>query len=103
MEMKARLLLVTAVVALAPTGNAFAETYSPSDRPWLGGVTESTPVAPDDRALRRPDPPQPTLVVRSGVSSFDWADAGIGAASGFGIALALLGGTLMVQRRTAVV
>jgi hypothetical protein len=57
---------------------------------------------PDDRALPRFSGPiepseQPTLV-RVSDRSFDWTDFGVGAVGGFGIALALMGATLIVPR-----
>jgi hypothetical protein len=55
---------------------------------------------PDDRALPRasnPIGPSETLV-RVADRGFDWADFGVGAIGGFGIALALMGATLIVLR-----
>jgi hypothetical protein len=54
---------------------------------------------PDDRALSRASTPSeaPTLV-RVSDRGFDWADFGVGAIGGFGIALALMGATLIVVR-----
>ena len=41
----------------------------------------------------------PTIVVRTS-GGFDWGDAGIGVAAGLGIALALVGGLLLVSHRS---
>jgi len=78
---------------------------SPDDRAVLRGTTFSTPattviVSPDDRAFARSNPSvaRPTLILAAG-SGFDWTDAGVGAASGFGIALVLLGAALVFTRR----
>ena len=97
--MKAALLIVTAVVALVASAPASAELYTPSDRTIFGGATQSAPIAPDDRQLRRPAPEPAVLVVRRVEHSFDWTDAGVGAASGLGIALVLAGGMLALRRR----
>jgi hypothetical protein len=56
-------------------------------------------VRPDDRAGIRGVGSSVELIPLSGGSSFAWGDASIGAAIGFGLALALLGVALMTTRR----
>lgn len=57
---------------------------------------------PDDRALARAsnpiEPSEPPTLVRVSDRGFDWTDFGVGAIGGFGIALALMGATLIVLR-----
>ena len=115
--MKAALLILVAAAALTVAGPARAEGISPDDRAhartpapalWKDdrahARTPAPALGPDDRAVSRaPDlertwQPAPTIV-RMSHRSFDWTDAGIGAASGFGIALVLIGGVLVMQRR----
>jgi len=125
--MQARLSIATAtaIVALVAPAAALAgdspddralprgttwnqvQQISPDDRAVPRGTTFSQPTAagndvvgPDDRAFARSNPSvaRPTLV-RVADGSFDWADAGVGAASGFGIALVLLGAGLAFTRR----
>jgi hypothetical protein len=58
---------------------------------------------PDDRALPRASNPiessEPPTLVRVADRGFEWTDFGIGALGGFGIALALMGATLIVLQR----
>jgi hypothetical protein len=58
---------------------------------------------PDDRALPRAssaiEASEPPTLVRVPDRGFDWTDFGVGAIGGFGIALALMGATLMVLRQ----
>ena len=124
--MKARLSIATAVAALTlvapaaalaggspddralPRGTTWGQAQiSPDDRAVARGTTFSEPVAtktivvsPDDRAFARSNPSvaRPTLILAAG-GGFDWTDAGVGAASGFGIALVLLGAGLAFTRR----
>ena len=125
--MKARLSIATAVAALTlvapvaalaggspddralPRGTTWnqPQQISPDDRAVSRGTTFSEPVAtktiivsPDDRAFARSNPSvaRPTLILAAG-GGFDWTDAGVGAASGFGIALVLLGAGLAFTRR----
>lgn len=125
--MKARLLITGALAILALVGASAALAASPDDRALPRGVSpyqaaQSAGTLPDDRALPRgttlsvvepssspddrpfarsiPAPSQPTFV-RVSSESFDWTDAGIGAASGFGIALVLIGAGLVLVRRGA--
>ncbi len=62
-------------------------------------------IRPDDRAWRGVGP-VPTIVPTESpsvrVDGFDWADAGIGAAGAFGLALLLAGGAAIVIRRQRV-
>lgn len=62
-------------------------------------------VRPDDRAWRGVGP-APVIVETespaSRIDSFDWADAGIGAAGALGIALLLMGLSALVLRRQRV-
>jgi hypothetical protein len=126
--MKVRLSVnaAAAVFALVGTSAALAE-ISPDDRALPKGsswsqVAQGTGTLPDDRALARgtswtvtskgavvsPDDrsfarsfsllERPTLVSASS-GGFDWTDAGIGAASGFGIALVFFGAGLVLLRR----
>ncbi len=57
---------------------------------------------PDDRALPRAsnpiEPSEPPTLVRVSDRDFNWTDFGVGAIGGFGIALALMGATLIVLR-----
>jgi hypothetical protein len=78
---------------------------SPDDRSLGRGTSWTVTskvavVSPDDRSFARSLPllKGPTLVSASS-GSFDWTDAGIGAASGFGIALVLFGAGLVLLRR----
>jgi hypothetical protein len=123
--MKARLSLttVTAVLALVapaaalagaspddralPRGTTWNQQMSPDDRAVSRGTTFSEPaatktvvVSPDDRAFARSNPSvaRPTVILAAG-NGFDWTDAGIGAASGFGVALVILGAGLAFTRR----
>jgi hypothetical protein len=58
-------------------------------------------VSPDDRSFARSTPIERVTLVRVSNGAFDWTDAGVGAAGGFGIALVLLGAGLIVIRRGA--
>jgi hypothetical protein len=126
--MKVGLLIVVTAFALGMAGTASASGTAPDDRalsratsPGLNrsigpddrAVSRATSpglnrsIGPDDRAVSRAtslDPnwtPQPTLV-RVSTRSFHWTDAGIGASGAFGIALVLVGGGLLIQRRRVV-
>jgi hypothetical protein len=77
----------------------------PDDRP-LSRVTSPDLVRsphPDDRALPRAtnpiEPSEAPTLVRVADRGFDWTDFGVGAIGGFGIALALMGASLIVVRR----
>ena len=100
--MKAALLIVVAAAALTLGGPAWAEGISPDDRayarapvPALGSDDRAFSRAPELEGNRQPEP----TIVRISHRSFDWTDAGVGAASGFGIALVLIGAMLVVRRR----
>lgn len=99
--MKALLLILVAAAALTLGGPAWAEGMSPDDRAYARATVPA--VGSDDRAFSRAPElervqPAPTIV-RISHRSFDWTDAGVGAASGFGIALVLIGGMLVFRRR----
>ena len=99
--MKAALLILVAAAALTLAGPAWAEGISPDDRAHARATVPA--LGPDDRAFSRSAElervqPEPTIV-RISHRSFDWSDAGLGAATGFGIALVLLGGMLVIRRR----
>jgi hypothetical protein len=122
--MKTRLSITAAAAVLALVGpSAVLAGNGPDDRAQPRGTTfsQSNGTLPDDRALPRsttspatsknvigsPDDrsfarsvpiARPTLVQVSN-GGFDWADAGIGAATGFGIALVLVGAGLTLMRR----
>jgi hypothetical protein len=104
--MKTRLLIIgTAVafaLALAPA--ALPAGIHPDDRA-LSRATAPDLVRslhPDDRAVSRAsiaiEPSEPPTLVRVADRGFDWTDFGVGAIGGFGIALALMGATLIVPR-----
>ena len=125
---KVRLSVTAAAAALALVGTSAALAgISPDDRALPKGtswsqVAQGAGTLPDDRALARgtswavmskgavvsPDDrsfargvsllERPTLVSASS-GGFDWTDAGIGAASGFGIALVFFGAGLVLLRR----
>lgn len=106
--MKAALLILTAAAALVVAAPASAEGISPDDRGYSRATSPAQTIAPDDRAYSRAPgleqtwQPEPTIV-RVSQRSFDWSDAGLGAASGFGIALMLLGSVLVLRRRVVTV
>jgi hypothetical protein len=126
--MKVRLSVTASAAALALVGTSAALAgISPDDRALPKGtswnqVAQEPGTLPDDRALARgtswavmskgavvsPDDRSfarslpllegPRLVSASS-GGFDWTDAGIGAASGFGIALVFFGAGLVLLRR----
>jgi hypothetical protein len=55
-----------------------------------------TTLATADAVQARPTPKQEPLVVRVD-GGFQWGDAAIGAAAGFGAAIALVGGTVLLR------
>jgi hypothetical protein len=112
--------LVTAS-AIAPTAAAdHQDLRSPDARDAATGLDRSTEELPypglawwnpPRQDLRMPDTkdvaagrtaPVVEFVRVSDASGFDWADAGLGAAAAFGIALIGAGGVLTVQRRRPV-
>lgn len=121
--MKTRLSVTAAAVALAlvgptavlagsgpddralPRGTTFSQSNGtlPDDRALPRSATLVAPktvvASPDDRAFARSIPTQETTLVRVSSGDFDWTDASVGAAGGFGIALVLLGAGLIVMRR----
>ena len=96
---------VTAVVlALAPAAAAGVTDGRSPDTRDAALAAHAVATTPGD--LRSPDtkdaaqlahPTGSTVVLRSGSQSFDWTDAGIGAAGGFAIAL-ILGGVVLLAR-----
>jgi hypothetical protein len=104
--MKTRLSIIgTAVaLALAVAPAALSAGIHPDDRA-LSRATSPDPVRslhPDDRALPRAsnpiEPSKPPTLVRVADRGFKWTDFGVGAIGGFGIALALMGATLIMLR-----
>src|SRR5262245_45495581 len=123
--MKARLFLTATAAVLAlvaptaalaggsPDDRALprATTFSqggiaPDDRALPRSTTitltpRRTIVSPDDRSFARSIPVGGPTVLQVSNGGFDWTDAGLGAASGFGIALVLVGTGLTLMRRGA--
>jgi hypothetical protein len=124
--MKTRLSLTTAAAVLAlvaptvalgaspddramPRGTTFSEAgppsgMSPDDRALPRSTTvtvasKNVVVSPDDRPFSRSVPVTRPTFVRVSNGGFDWTDAGVGAASGFGIAIVLLGAGMIFLRR----
>ena len=121
---KVRLSVTAAAAALALVGTSAALAgISPDDRALPKGtswsqvakgaddralargtswavMSKGAVVSPDDRSFARGVSllERPTLVSASS-GGFDWTDAGIGAASGFGIALVFFGAGLVLLRR----
>jgi hypothetical protein len=94
-----------------PRGTTFNQTEQPGgmlpdDRALPRSTTapvasKNVIVSPDDRSFARSVPSERVTLVRVSNGEFDWTDAGLGAAGGFGIALVLLGSGLIVLRRGA--
>jgi hypothetical protein len=92
-----------------PRGTTFSQAGQPSgmlpDDRALPRSTTSTAapknvvVSPDDRSFTRSAPVARPTLVRVSNTGFHWTDAGVGAASGFGIALVLVGAGLILMRR----
>jgi len=91
-----------------PRGTTFGQTEPggvlPDDRALPRSTTtwiapNATIVSPDDRAFARSTPSERVTFVRVSSAAFDWTDASVGAAGGFGIALVLLGAGLLLLRR----
>lgn len=122
--MQTRLSLTTAAAVLAlvvptaalagggpddralPRGTTISQSNGmrPDDRALPRSTTQiavpkSAIVSPDDRSFARSVPVERPTLVRVSSGDFDWTDAGVGAASGFGIALVLLGAGLTLMRR----
>jgi hypothetical protein len=112
------LALVAPTVALAgaspddramPRGTTFSDAgqpsgMSPDDRALPRSTTvtvasKNVVVSPDDRSFSRSVPVARPIFVRVSNGGFDWTDAGVGAASGFGIAIVLLGAGMIFLRR----
>lgn len=87
-----------------PRGTTFSQSSGPDDRALPRSTTvfvapKNDVVSPDDRSFARSTAPVRPTLVRVASGGFDWTDAGIGAASGFGLALVLLGAALAFTRR----
>lgn len=90
-----------------PRGTTFSQGGTlPDDRALPRSTTQPAVskneiVSPDDRSFARSVPVGRPTFVRVSAGGFDWTDAGVGAASGFGIALVLVGVGLTLMRRGA--
>lgn len=86
------------------TGPDLVPSLHPDDRavPRAASSDLVSSLHPDDRALpfasSANEPSAPPTLVRVANRGFDWTDFGVGAMGGFGIALALMGATLIVPR-----
>jgi len=101
------LVIVAASVATAATLTtaAWAGGEPKNERPFdaLQGKALSEPFLQGEPKNSLPFTLPTTIVVSAGDSGFDWADGGIGAMAGIGIALAGAGAVLLARRppRTA--
>ena len=92
-----------ALVAAAFVGAPAAHAARPDDRAGPRGAGAGTPtqlsttLRPDDRAGNRGAGSFSAVTVHAGSSSFNWGDAGIGAA--FTLTLALATGAMLVAFR----
>jgi hypothetical protein len=93
-----------------PRGTSFGQPSQagtlPDDRALPRGTTspatsKNVIVSPDDRGFARSVPVGRPTFVRVSNGGFDWTDASVGAATGFGIALVLVGAGLTLLRRGA--
>jgi hypothetical protein len=91
-----------------PRGTTFSQSNGtlPDDRALPRSTTltvapKNVVVSPDDRSFSRSVPVARPTFVRVSNGGFDWTDAGVGAASGFGIALVLLGAGMIFVRRSS--
>ena len=65
-------------------------------------AASARPIGPDTNSFTAPPAPATQIVRVSAPSSFDWGDAGIGAAGGVALSMLGIGGALVVsQRRTS--
>lgn len=127
--MKARITLIATLVVAAAVLAPAALAARPDDRAGALGAgsiaaDQSSHVRPDDRAgvragfesaatgsdaarpddrggARGPGTPSDTPAVHTTSTGFDWSDALIGALTGVGIALVLMGTLLLVTSRRA--
>jgi hypothetical protein len=89
----------------APAVAEPASALRPDNRPGPLGIGEVVPADETASAPRPDNRPGPLgvgevdFIPVSNGDGFDWGDAGIGVVSGFGFALALTGGLLLVLRR----
>jgi hypothetical protein len=63
------------------------------------GGTSNTAIHPNDRAIPRPVSQEPIVSAPSSGNDTEWGNIGIGALGGLGIALFLVGGTLVALRK----
>jgi hypothetical protein len=66
---------------------------------FYGAGGSASPLHPNDRAVPRPITQEPVLARPSGGNSSEWGNIAIGALGGLGIALFLLGGTLVALHK----
>jgi hypothetical protein len=66
---------------------------------FYGAGGTPSPLHPNDRAVPRPISQEPVLARPSGSNSSEWGNVAIGALGGLGIALFLLGGTLVALHK----
>ena len=105
----ATIVLVAASLGFAAGGLAADGSTRPDDRaihgPGAIAVEAATDLArPDDRATHGPGSVAtitvtPTLVQASAEPSFDWVDAGVGAAAMVGLGLLVAGASIVALRR----
>ncbi len=100
-------VVATLAAIVLALGAGPAAAYLPDDRvvhsPAAISAGQSADIAPDDRGQHHPATITPPVmkVETSAVDRFDWADAGVGAATVLGLGLAGLGGSALVLRRRA--
>jgi hypothetical protein len=66
---------------------------------FYGAGDAAAPIHPNDRAVPRPVSQQPLLSTPSSGDGTEWGNIAIGAFGGLGIALILVGGTLVAQHK----
>lgn len=95
--------VATVTASLLFAAAAAAEgSVRPDDRATRGTgaiALETAVVRPDDRAIRPSSPSSVTFVESTAGGGFDWADAGIGAATVVGLGLVSVGVFVLVARR----
>jgi hypothetical protein len=108
--MKNLLAAVAILASLAFASAAFATPNGPQGHPVDRAdastaeanpyqTTGSASAALQGYTTSRPGSSPVTIVATGGGSSFNWGDAGIGAAGAIGVALVLIGGSLVALRR----
>ncbi len=107
MYLRLAVVVVLAATSLVLAGAAAADppTY-PDDRavhnPAAINAGQSTDLAPDDRVGHHPGSLTPVTPIAAHPTiggGFDWSDAGIGAATVFGLGLLSTGGFVLILRR----